>query len=81
MSITEVHQKSDGDPMEKLKEAIKDVLILNNAWMTIGDILDETPALQGSSARQVSRILTDLKDSGVVNRKIENGKVYFKIMD
>lgn len=64
-----------------LKERIHQYLDLTGEWESIASLLTNCPALNGLSAQRVSRLLTDLKDAGLIDRKLEKGKVYFRITE
>lgn len=72
-------EKIDARNADKI--AVLDALIAENDWQSIGDMLTKVNALNGKSAQYVSRLLTDLKDEGKIDRKLDKGKVYFRIAE
>lgn len=74
-------QQDKADARAADKVAVLDALTVVNDWQSIGDMLTKVDSLKGKSAQYVSRLLTDLKDEGKIDRKLEKGKVYFRIAE
>ena len=63
---------------EPIKQAIMDVLALNDA-LTISEMLTKSPTLEGLTSQKVSALLTQLMKAGKVERVEKARKAYFKL--
>ena len=64
---------------EGLKEEILSFMAENSARIfTVTELIKEVPALAELSNQKVSALMTQLKDTGAVNKTVEKRKSYFQ---
>jgi predicted transcriptional regulator len=64
---------------ESLKEVIVDILTTNATEMSIREIQADNEVLAELSNQKMSALLTQLVDTGIVERIVDKKKTYFKV--